>query len=129
MKPSEILVFDVLPFPGTFGSVEAELMAALYVKTCVRRGDMWAPQDLESLRDTVRQGVYTDRFVRELVENPFLRLDIQRLVEETDAAHLVEGVLTFTEAGFERLRRWYRPQAGWDNSPRPVNIDANGAPV
>ncbi len=111
-KPSAVnLGGSYPPLCDTFGRSEAEAAATLIVLACVELGDAWIPVGPETIGRLI-EGARTSRTepLYSLSRNPFWHPDIWELIKRGAAEWVGEpgdhGVVQFTEAGLERLRRW-----------------------
>ena len=119
-KPSDVRFGGFPPFVGTFRKTEAEMAAALLVRTMQAPGDEWRAVSLPEVGARLKEDVDAEREPwKSLSTNPFFRPDFGSLVSDgfcewksggdapiTDPQRL----LAFTPSGIEALRRWVRPQ-------------------
>jgi hypothetical protein len=119
-KPSDVNLFERSPFPlvNTFNRVEMEFAAALLVRACVARGDVWQSILPLELGETMKADLEPGGIWETLKTNPYVRPDFSGLVEkgwtEWDESRHPAGsdpAVRFTEAGLERLRAHLRPPA------------------
>lgn len=130
-KPSEVLL-TIPPLTATMTRAEVEYAAALIVFACTWRGDMWQPIRFIDIREALREAlVKADlrealasseplsarvQWARDVVNNPFLRPDVQSLISLGFAEKLPnklpgEGeqpiVVQLLPAAFEAIaKRW-----------------------
>lgn len=119
-KPSEVsLVGSFPPFVATFKRSEAEMAAALLVRTMAETGDEWRAVALPEIAKVLKADVANKLEPwLSFSTNPFFRPDFLRLVSDgfcdwkhggdapvTDPERLLE----FTVLGLDALRRWVRP--------------------
>jgi hypothetical protein len=117
-KPSDVsLCASFPPLVATMGHTEAELAAAMLVRTCQVRGDAWQDVDTRMLGEVITEDLRTKHEpFHSMNGNPFCRPDAFDLVERGCAEWVGEPgwVLRFTQRGLEMLRKHVRPAAPRD---------------
>lgn len=111
MKPSDIDLRGM--FIGTFDHSEAENTAAVIVKVLAMNGDTWRAATGEELAAGFEALTKDEGPWRQWFNNPFMRCDMQKLVECGFATWVKPNSIAFTEAGLKRMERWIIP-------PKPV---------
>jgi hypothetical protein len=114
-KPSDVdMEGSFPPFVDTFKKTEAEVCAALLVRTCLVKGDEWQALDWSDIASQIRADVAAKvEPIFSLATNPFAIPDVHRLIKDGYAEWRPEGqlrIVGFTEKGFEALRKWVRPE-------------------
>lgn len=107
--PSAIRLEGVIPLVGTLHRVEREVAAALVVRVCQVRGDVWAPVRPFDVRDQLVAdvGAKVEPWAM-LNTNPFLRPDFKDLAAAGYATIEKEtGAIEFLPKFFEAVRRWW----------------------
>lgn len=114
--PSQV-VLGTPPLTATMGKSEVEFAAALLVRVCHARGDVWAAQSPRDVQDVLGADIASNRDpVARWNGNPFLRPDFRRLVEGGYARWTGEAgssPLEFTEKGLTALLRWVPGTKAW----------------
>lgn len=110
-KPSELprFLMEAVPYSNTFGRVEREIGAALYVEACRANGDTWQPVDPPMMGAAIRALATLDPIPSWISFMGIFRLipDIQGLCKEGFFTKSEEhGPITPTDLFFERVARW-----------------------
>lgn len=109
-KPSEVELV-VPPLCGTMDKAEAEFAAALIVRTCQQRGDVWQAVTWKDCAEAWKADVAAKRSpFFELSSNPFFRPDVWELVERGFGRWVDKegGAAELTPKGLEVMRSWVR---------------------
>lgn len=106
-KPSQV-VLTVPPLAGTMGRSEREHAAAIIVRVCQVKGDVWRAvtwaEAKEVLKSDLDAGIEP---MASLLENPFFKPDVGGLTAAGLASR--DGDTTeLTEAGIAALARWVK---------------------
>lgn len=108
-KPSDVdLRSSYPPLVGSMGSTEAEIAAAMIVRTCQVNGDAWQDVPAPMIGKVIKNDIAAmiEPF-HSLNGNPFCRPSIQRLVDSGCAEWVGEPgrVIRFTRKGLEGLEK------------------------
>jgi hypothetical protein len=93
MKPSDV-VLVVPPLTGTMKKAESEQAAALIIHVCAMLGDKWQPVTFGEIQTAIEAALASgtptrrERWLRDMVSNPFVRPDVHRLVRDGFAERL-----------------------------------------
>lgn len=116
--PSQVFLNEIPPLVGTMGRSEIEHAAALLVRACQVRGDVWAPVAPTDMGAVLTRDLESDIDPwRALDRNRFFNPNFDALVERGFAKRLDDGrghprraSLAFTEKGIEALRKYVQPK-------------------
>lgn len=112
MTPGSI-VLAAFPLVDTMRKAEAEIAAAMVVRTLHRRGNVWREVMLKEVGSVIGEEIDAGLPpFAELSRNPFVRPDFHELVDRGYAVINGEegdATITFTDAGIAAMRRWQRP--------------------
>lgn len=118
-KPSDVEFHGYPPFVATFKRCEAEMAAALLVRTMQATGNEWRAVSLPEIGKVLKADVDAESEPwKSFSTNPFFRPDFHRLVSDGFCAWAHGGerpvtepdrLLEFTALGIAALRRWVRP--------------------
>lgn len=111
-KPSDVNLCDSFPpLVGTMGRTEAEIAAALLVRACQMRGDVWQDVSIGAIFNAFSADLQADREpFHSMKGNPFCRPDFHDLAKRGCAFWIGEpgepgSLLRFTAKGFDGLRK------------------------
>ena len=109
-KPSDV-VLHVPPLTDTMKKTESEHAAALMVRVCQVRGDMWQEVPWAAVKEVIRADVAAETEpVASLMRNPFFRPMVDRLASDgyvttTGEPGKIES-LKFTEKGLRAISQY-----------------------
>ncbi len=103
--PSAVRADIFPPFVGTFNRSEAENAAAALVWVCQKKGE-WGPVHARDIGDLMKEDFAAVNERARFWRNPFVRVDIHRLIADGFAEWTDAETVRFTDAGMKRLARW-----------------------